>query len=670
MTMFFMAMAIPEGFAQEVTINLFPGWTWISYPNAETMGIAAAFGDFTPMQGDIVRSKDGGQAVYNNGVWVGSLKHLIPGQGYHYYSARTEYVEFVFAKPASDVVATTPPTYITAVSAVAGGTVNMPEGSHVFLCGVCWDTEPTPTVDNSHTVEESGIGQFTSILNNLIPNTTYYLRAYLVSDNGLVYGDELNFNTLDGGCNNHDYVDLGLPSGTLWATCNVGASSPEEYGDYFAWGETLPKDGYYWSNYLYCNGSYSTLTKYCNDAVYGYNGFADNLTTLLSEDDAATANWGEGWRMPTHEEFEELYNNTTCTFATQNGVFGSLFTASNGNSIFLPAAGSDSYQYEIICWYRSSSLNTINANKAWLFVANFNGSEWIYGTNAQERSIGFPVRAVRNNTPTGAINGKFTINDNGEQVYFSQGNLQYIGSASTPYWKFAENQWDFLGVITGQNSPSCCVDRDLFGWGTSGWDNRNVYYQPYDTDWTDYYGYDWGFEYGPPVDGDLTGTYSNSDWGVYNAISNGGNAPGLWRTLLYQEWRYVFNIRNTQSGIRYAKAMVNGVNGIVLLPDNWNASSYPLNEPNASSVSYTVNEITIEAWSFMEANGAVFLPAAGTRDTWWVSDAGFNGGYWSASENDSDYAYGVHFSDSDLNPAYQYYYRFKGLSVRLVKDVE
>lgn len=95
----------------------------------------------------------------------------------------------------------------------------------------------------------------------------------------------------------HEYIDLGLPSGTLWATMNIGASSPEDYGDYFAWGETAPKDVYDWSTYKWCNGSSNTLTKYCFNSSYGNNGFVDNLTELDPEDDAATVNWGQDWRM-------------------------------------------------------------------------------------------------------------------------------------------------------------------------------------------------------------------------------------------------------------------------------------------------------------------------------------------------------------------------------------
>ena len=193
----------------------------------------------------------------------------------------------------------------------------------------------------------------------------------------------------------NDYVDLGLPSGLLWATCNVGADSPEDYGDYFAWGETTPKDTYDWSTYQYCMGSSSTLTKYCNDASYGYNGFTDDLTTLLPEDDAATANWGSGWRMPTKAEWQELLDNTTVTWTTQNGVSGRLFTAANGNSLFLPAAG---YRYNSsLCYagslglYWSSSLYTGDPYSAWESDFNSAGCGMYYFG----RYFGVSVRAVR-----------------------------------------------------------------------------------------------------------------------------------------------------------------------------------------------------------------------------------------------------------------------------------
>lgn len=137
--------------------------------------------------------------------------------------------------------------------------------------------------------------------------------------------------------NGHEWVDLGLS--VKWATCNVGANSPEEYGDYFAWGEVEPKTTYRWSTYKY-GSSYNQLTKYCYDSSYGKNGFTDTKTVLDPEDDAAIANWGGAWRMPTKAEQDELRNNCTWDWTTQNGVNGYKVTGPNGNSIFLPAAGS------------------------------------------------------------------------------------------------------------------------------------------------------------------------------------------------------------------------------------------------------------------------------------------------------------------------------------------
>ena len=138
----------------------------------------------------------------------------------------------------------------------------------------------------------------------------------------------------------HEYVDLGLPSGTLWATCNIGASTPEEYGDYFSWGETEPKEVYTWDNYKWLNlidGTYIDLTKYCTDSGYGT---VDGKTELDPEDDAAYVNWGPAWCMPTREQIRELiYNCRYGQWTTQNGVKGRLLTGPNGNTIFFPAAG-------------------------------------------------------------------------------------------------------------------------------------------------------------------------------------------------------------------------------------------------------------------------------------------------------------------------------------------
>lgn len=213
-----------------------------------------------------------------------------------------------------------------------------------------------------------------------------------------------NNNGGNGGNNNggfldgYEYVDLGLPSGTLWAACNVGATTPDGYGHHFAWGETTPKDTYNSETYKWFNG-HCELTKYCNKSSDGYNGFTDNLTVLQPSDDAATANWGGGWRMPTYEEWVELYQNTTNTWTTRNAVGGRLFTASNGNSLFLPAAGINNLHYVDCGYYWSSSLNTEQPTSARFL--HFDSYQYdaveLDMWDEVDRVRGFSVRPVREN---------------------------------------------------------------------------------------------------------------------------------------------------------------------------------------------------------------------------------------------------------------------------------
>lgn len=198
------------------------------------------------------------------------------------------------------------------------------------------------------------------------------------------------------------WVDLGLPSGLLWATCNLGADSPEGYGDYYAWGETAPKSVYNWTTYQHCKGHPYELTKYCTDSRYGHNGFTDDLTILQAIDDAATQKLGNGARIPTRAEWDELINNTTLTAPTLNGVNGFRFTAANGRSIFLPAAGgfigfgADGLERNAefdgageYAYYMSSSLAEESSYGTW----DCTGSGWRF----DYRFSGFSVRAVRQN---------------------------------------------------------------------------------------------------------------------------------------------------------------------------------------------------------------------------------------------------------------------------------
>lgn len=298
------------------------------------------------------------------------------------------------------------PYDITQTSAMCGCEVTVSENFSLAELGICWDTVRNPTVNGAHLFTNNWSGSFTCSLDGLEPNTKYYVRSYALLGVMYYYGDEKNFTTDDtisggggsgggGATEEFTYVDLGLPSGLLWAECNVGATVPEEYGSYFAWGETQPKDFYDWINYKY-GTDWNLITKYCTDQELGLNGFVDNLVTLEPEDDAATVAWGDGWRIPTKEEWNELNENTNAWWTTVNGVNGRRFVASNGNSIFLPAAGRrwahEFYDVGNYGNYWSSSLYSSGAYFSWSI--NFY-SNWWPSVDCKARYLGFSVRPVR-----------------------------------------------------------------------------------------------------------------------------------------------------------------------------------------------------------------------------------------------------------------------------------
>ena len=210
----------------------------------------------------------------------------------------------------------------------------------------------------------------------------FYLVALVAIGLLFVQCEQNEMENASGKHNGHKYVDLGLPSGLKWATCNVGATTPEEYGDYFAWGEVESKATYNWDTYKYYGGS--NVTKYTGN----------DKTVLDPEDDAATANWGGAWRMPTKEEQDELRENCTWTWTSQNDVYGYEVTGTNGNSIFLPAAGYMGGSSLIYAGsyggYWSSSLNTDGPDYAF-YVFFYSG---FVGWGSSIRYDGRSVRPV------------------------------------------------------------------------------------------------------------------------------------------------------------------------------------------------------------------------------------------------------------------------------------
>lgn len=543
--------------AQDVTITLYPGWNWISYPKAEVLDINTALGDFVPVDGDMIKSQFS-NSVFSNGYWRGGVTHFMPGWGYHYYSNRTEIVSFVFGPPAPQLIVTTAePTNITAISAVSGGSLSSFDGSYIFVLekGICWATHPNPTVMNDfHTENGSGINGFTAEMTDLNINTMYYVRAYAVTERGTIYGEEMIFTTRDG-----------IPVVSTDSVTNI------------------------LGNVANC---YYTVTD---------NGGLEVVARGVC--------WSTG--------HNPSLNDNYITDGSGLGTF-------------------------------SINMNELSLNTTYYVRA--------FATTTHTTAYGDEISFTTLELPIGAINGLFSVSST-RQVLFSQGNLQY--QASTDTWKFAEQQWNKIGEDNNNISPTYEGWIDLFGWGTSGYNHGAMCYLPYSNLQTNNYYYAYGSS-----TYNLNDSTGMADWG-YNPISNGGNQSNQWRTLTSVEWEFVFNLRTTATGIRYARANVNNVNGVILLPDDWDSTYYALNNTNQSNANYTCNEITISQWSTMEEHGAVFIPGAGCRigiQYYWG-----NGDYWSASFYNNNYAYLMCFTNSELTTQ-GYNSRFVGRSVRLVQD--
>ena len=275
-----------------------------------------------------------------------------------------------------------------------------------------------------------------------------------------------------------------------------------------------------------------------------------------------------------------------------------------------------------------------------------------------------PEKKIEHISDGALIKGKFSV-AKGKKVHFSQGNLQY--QASTNTWRFAEHQYDVVGRKNNEKiSPTSKEWIDLFAWGTSGWESGAKEYQPYATSLkeSDYYP-------GGSYKNNLTGKYANADWGVFNAISNGGDKAGLWRTLTQKEWDYLLTKR-PQAAKLYSRACVNEMNGLILLPDNWEMPESMSFTPKATD--WETNIYTEDEWFKMESNGAVFLPNGGYRtaifgkvanSVYYVKEYGY---YWSSSSKDASNARCLWVDRNGTGAKASEACQTFGIGVRLVQD--
>ena len=424
-----------------------------------------------------------------------------------------------------------------------------------------------------------------------------------------------------------------------------------------------------------------TATASPNTIPYG------NSSTLTATATGGNGSYTYSWTPTTglsnsHVQSPTASPSTTTTYTVTVSNNGQNATASvtvnvvraptnlqytvNGSNVNLTWTAPNTVSYYKV--YRNGSPISGNIYQTGYSDYNLNPGTYNYYVTAIYNNVSSPQSntvqvIIAPQAPTGAIGGVFSVSAS-QRVYFSQGNLQYKASNGT--WRFATNQYDYIGSTNSNISSSYSGWIDLFGWGTSGWNCGNTYYRPWDSDYSDYTS---GGLYGPFGAYNLTGSYANSDWGHYNAISNGGNTSNTWRTLTRQEWDYIFNTRSTPSGIRYAKAKVNNVNGVILVPDNWSTNIYVLSCANQSEASFNSNVISASQWNILQNAGIVFLPAGGFRYGTSVSHVGEYGVYWSATNYGNYDAYVLFFVDSELSTSHLCPPRYAGESVRLVCPV-
>ncbi len=299
--------------------------------------------------------------------------YIVGKSGGIYYSNE---ISFTTPETESPTVATSWVKDVGTNRATCGGKVEYDGGAAITEKGICWSTSPNPTIEDNHLASDGDNGNIEVNITGLSNFTTYYVRAYANNDTHIGYSDAVKITT-NGFIAGREFADLGLPSGLKWATYNVGATSPEQYGNYYAWGEITTKETY-------------TIE---NSVTYGQEigDISGNPTYDVAR---ASTNWGGTWRIPTLTEMRELIDNCTWTWTTLNNVNGYTVTGTNGSSIFLPAAGSCNKSSRLNVGangnYWSSTPDRVNTRGAYiLYFSSGNRSvDWAY------RSSGHTVRPV------------------------------------------------------------------------------------------------------------------------------------------------------------------------------------------------------------------------------------------------------------------------------------
>ena len=637
-----------------------------------------------------------------DGKWVTQMNYLEKSTKYYYryefyngYNLMwTEISNFTTTdQQDKPTVETVEVSNVTMTSATVEGNVTNDGGSAVTERGICYSIYENPTLSDSVRLAGTGIGRYYCEMTNLTNATTYYIRAFATNSEGTSFGDVITVRTVE-----HPMLPTVTTDEVSDITLNTAVCGGNVLSDGFA---EITERGI-----CYATHEEPTVFDYKVAGGEGLGLFQcrmSGLETLTTYYVRAYAKNSEGYAYGNEVTFVTADETFLPEVITHEVTDFNHFYAMCGGEV-VSNGGLDIIERGI-CWSTQPNPTT-TGNKltagtgmgefecrvAYLFG---NTTYYVRAFAANEagmkygNEVTFTTSPHPNTAPEGAIPALFSISST-QQVFFSQGNLQYQASSNT--WRFAEHQYDFVGgtwedwegsheigtvfvngVKCNNNEISSTYSGwiDLFGWATSGWNNNNHYYHPYDyesTGWTvDGYGY--GYWDGEYANYSMIGDQANLDWGVYNAISNGGNEPGSWRTLTSGEWDYVMSYRQNATYKR-SRATVQGTTGFILLPDAWILPQGVAFTANAAD--YETNNFDAAQWTLLENSGAVFFPTAGSRyfeestirfnvgsESYWSSS------HWASSSYDSNESAGTAYFGGFWTSAS---YRRTGLPVRLVQN--
>lgn len=567
---------------------------------------------------------------------------------------------------------------ITMTSATVEGNVTNDGGSFVSERGVCYSIYKNPTTSDSIRLAGTGIGRFTCEMTNLTNATTYYVRAFAKNNEGTSYGDVMTMRTIE-----HPMLATVTTDEVSDITINTAVCGGNVLNDGYA---EVTERGI-------CYATHQEPTAF-DYKVAGGEGLGlfqcrmSGLEMMTTYYVRAYAKNSEGYAYGNEVTFvtaDETYLPEVVTHAVTD--FNHFYAIGGGEVV---ADGGLDIIERGICWSTSHNPTTMNnkltagtgmgeftCRMSYLF-GNTTYYVRAYAANAAGMRYGnevtFTTSPHPNTAPEGSIPALFSISET-QQVFFSKGNLQY--QASTNTWRFAEHQWDYVGgTYNGQDygtvyengvkcdnsqiSPAYNGWIDLFGWATSGWDNNNLYYRPWDTEnsgWT-VNGYGYGYWDGEYSNYNMTGDYANMDWGVYNAIINGGNEAGLWRTISSSEFDYIVNGRPNHA-YKQSRGTVNGITGLIILPDSW---ILPEGMDFLGSASdYETNYYDLSSWGIMENAGAIFIPEVGARDN--MSYIHYSNMYWGRNNDGNGRSGGFSTGGGSYGDE-----RHVGHSVRLIQN--